>query len=58
MPPFPNISNGGFCEDTDPLFNWTVQAANDGNTMRLDPEGKDPCGDRVAILQDTWTRSQ
>lgn len=57
-PPFPNPSNGGFCEDTDPLFNWTAKAASDDKTLRLDPKGKDPCGDRAAILQGTWRRIQ
>jgi hypothetical protein len=51
MPPFPNIGNGGFCEDTDPHFNWTMQAANDSRSMRLDSEGKDPCGNRSQVAE-------
>jgi hypothetical protein len=53
----PNIGAEGFCKDTDLLFNWTAQAASDDKRMRLDPQGKDPCGDRIAILQGTWTRA-
>jgi hypothetical protein len=55
-PPFPNPSNGGFCDDTDPLWTWTVSLSNDGKTMSLNPTGHDRCGDRAAILQGTWHR--
>jgi hypothetical protein len=56
-PPFPNSSNGGFCDDTDPLWTWAVVVSSDGKTMSLDPTGHDRCGDRAAILQGTWSRS-
>jgi hypothetical protein len=56
-PPFPNPSNGGFCDDTDPLSTWTVAVSSDGKAMSLNPAGHDPCGDRAAILQGTWTRT-
>jgi len=55
-PPYPNDGNGGFCEDTDPLFTWSVSVDATSKTMTLNPSGHDPCGDRVAILQGTWTR--
>ena len=55
-PPFPNATNGGFCENTDPLFEWTYSITNDGKTLVLHSAGEDPCGDRVAILEGTWTR--
>jgi hypothetical protein len=55
-PPYPNPSNGGFCENTDPLSTWIYSISNGGKTLVLHPVGKDPCGDRVAILEGTWTR--
>ena len=55
-PPFPNPSNGGFCDDTDPLWTWTIALSSDGKSMSLKPAGHDPCGDRAAILEGTWTR--
>ena len=55
-PPYPNPTNGGFCDNTDPLFAWTYSITNSGKTLMLHPAGKDPCGDRVAILEGTWTR--
>jgi hypothetical protein len=55
-PPFQNPFSGGFCDDTDPLWTWTVAVSTDGNTMSLNPAGHDRCGDRAAILQGTWTR--
>jgi hypothetical protein len=55
-PPYPNPSNGGFCDDTDPLWTWSVVVASDGKSMALDPTGHDRCGDRAAILQGTWRR--
>jgi hypothetical protein len=55
-PPFPNPNNGGFCADTDPIFNWTVAFGSGGRTLTLHPEGHDPCGDRIAILEGTWSR--
>ncbi len=54
-PPYPNSSNGGFCADTDPIFNWTVVIGSGGKTLTLHPAGHDPCGDRAAILEGTWT---
>jgi hypothetical protein len=56
-PPYPNGNNGGFCADTDPLSSWTVAVSADGQTMTLNPSGSDTCGDRLAILQGTWTRT-
>jgi len=56
-PPYPNDGNGGFCEDTDPLFTWTVSVDATSKTMTLHPSGHDPCGDRAAILEGTWTRT-
>jgi hypothetical protein len=47
---------GGFCNGVDPLFTWTVSVDATSKTMTLNPSGRDPCGDRVAILQGTWTR--
>jgi hypothetical protein len=54
MPPYPNPTNGGFCDDTDPPATWSAAAAP-GSTMTLHPIGKDPCGDRIAILEGSWT---
>jgi hypothetical protein len=56
-PPYPNGNNGGFCEDTDPLWAWTYSVGNGGQTLTLRPVGHDPCGDRIAILAGTWTRA-
>jgi hypothetical protein len=55
-PPFPNSNNGGFCGDTDPIFTWTTVIGSAGKTLALHPVGQDPCGDRAAILEGTWTR--
>jgi len=55
-PPFPNSNNGGFCADTDPIFEWTVAIGSGGRTLMLQPAGHDPCGDRAAILEGTWSR--
>ena len=52
-PPFQNPFSGGFCDDTDPLWNWKVVVATDRKTMSLNPVGHDRCGDRAAILQGT-----
>jgi hypothetical protein len=54
-PPYPN--NGGFCEDTDPLWAWTYSVGDGGQTLTLRPVGHDPCGDRIAILAGTWIRT-
>lgn len=56
-PPYPNSNNGGFCQDTDPLWAWTYSVGDDGKTLALRPVGHDPCGDRIAILAGTWTRT-
>jgi hypothetical protein len=56
-PPYPNSNNGGFCEDTDPLWAWTYSVGDGGQTLTLHPVGHDPCGDRIAILAGTWTRA-
>jgi hypothetical protein len=56
-PPYPNSNNGGFCEDTDPLWTWTYSVGDGGQTLTLRPVGHDPCGDRIAILAGTWTRA-
>lgn len=56
-PPYPNTNNGGFCEDTDPLWAWTYSVGDGGRTLTLRPAGHDPCGDRAAILGGTWTRA-
>ena len=55
-PPFPNSNNGGWCGDTDPLSIWSAIASSDGKTLQLAPVGGDPCGNRAAILEGTWTR--
>jgi hypothetical protein len=55
-PPYPNSNNGGFCENTDPIFDWTYAVGRGGRTLKLHPQGQDPCGDRAAILEGTWTR--
>ena len=55
-PPYPNGNNGGFCEDTDPLWTWTYSIGAPGRTLTVHPIGRDPCGDRAAILEGTWSR--
>ena len=55
-PPYPNSNNGGFCEDTDPLWTWTYSVGDGKRTLTLRPAGHDPCGDRTAILAGRWTR--
>jgi hypothetical protein len=57
-PPYPNSNNGGFCEATDPLSTWTYSIGAGGGTLAVHALGRDPCGDRTAILNGTWTRSQ
>jgi hypothetical protein len=51
----PTQQAGGFC-GIDPLHTWSVSFSSDARTMALNPVGHDPCGDRVAIMQGTWTR--
>ncbi len=54
-PPVGNGAQGSaFCTDTDPLWNWSYAVS--ANRLTLHPIGRDPCGDRVAILEGTWTR--
>jgi hypothetical protein len=55
-PPFPNSNNGGWCSDTDPLAVWSAAVDATAKTLTLQPERKDPCGDRAAILEGTWKR--
>jgi len=47
--------SGGFC-GVDPLHTWIVAISTDDKSMQLNPVGTDSCGDRLAILQGTWTR--
>jgi hypothetical protein len=56
-PTYPNANNGGWCGDTDPLSVWTGVPSSDGKTLRLDPAGTDPCGDRASVIEGTWTRT-
>ena len=56
-PPYPNSNDGGFCQDTDPLWAWTYSVGDNGKTLTLRSIGHDPCGDRIAILAGTWTRT-
>ena len=51
----PSRQSGAFC-GVDPLHEWRVALSADDQSMTLDPVGHDGCGDRVAILQGTWTR--
>ena len=51
----PAQQSEGFC-GIDPLGTWTLVLSADNQSMRLDPVGTDPCSDRVAIMQGTWTR--
>jgi hypothetical protein len=52
----PVQQTGAFC-GVDPLHTWTVSLSPDDKSMQLNPSGKDSCGDRVAIMQGTWTRA-
>ena len=52
----PTRQSGGFC-GVDPLHEWKVALSADDQSMTLDPAGHDGCGDRVAIMQGTWTRA-
>jgi hypothetical protein len=51
----PTEQAGGFC-GIDPLHTWSVSPSADDRTIVLNPVGRDTCGDRVAIMQGTWTR--
>lgn len=57
-PPYPSDTGGGFCDEPDQPFLWTYTFGNGGKTLALHPVGQDPCGDRVAILEGTWTRQE
>ena len=37
---------------------FTVTSSLDGKRMQLDPIGSDPCQNRLAALQGTWTRGR
>jgi len=54
-PPYPNSNNGGWCDDTDPLATYAVTVNASDTTMAL--TASDPCGNRAAILEGTWTRT-
>jgi len=53
----PYVGSNIFCEDPDPSFLWMYTISNDGKTLTLHPIGHDPCGDRAAIIEGTWTRN-
>jgi hypothetical protein len=53
--PYPN-DTGNFCDEPDPEILWSYKVGNGGKTLTLHPVGDDPCGDRVALLEGTWTR--
>jgi hypothetical protein len=55
-PPYPNPQGGAFCEEPDPAIAWTYTISDGGKTLTLHPVSQDPCGDRIAILEGTWTR--
>ena len=57
VPPFPNNGNGAFCHEPDPERAWSYVMSNNDKTMTLAPAGTDPCGDRAAVYQGTWTRT-
>jgi hypothetical protein len=46
------------CGAQPPLHKWRVAFSADGKTMQLDPIGTDPCQNRLAALQGTWTRGR
>jgi len=50
------LTGGSICEEPDAPFLWTYTIGDGGKTLTLHPSGDDPCGDRVAILEGTWTR--
>ena len=54
-PPYPSPTGGAFCEEPDASAMWTYTMGDNGNTVTMHPVGHDPCGDRVAILEGTWT---
>jgi hypothetical protein len=56
-PPYPNNNNGGWCGDSDPLDVYSVSIDTSAQTMTLAAVGHDPCGDRAAVLEGTWTHT-
>jgi hypothetical protein len=48
--------SGAVC-GVNPLHTWTVTLSADDQTRQLNPLGRDGCGDRVAVMQGTWTRA-
>jgi hypothetical protein len=50
------LYGGSICEEPDAPFLWTYTIGDGGKTLTLHPAGDDPCGDRVAILEGSWTR--
>jgi hypothetical protein len=55
QPPYPSPTGGAFCEEPDVSFIWSYTIGHGGKTLTLHPIGHDPCGDRVAIFEGTWT---
>jgi hypothetical protein len=45
------------CSGQPPLHPWHTAFSADGKSMTLNPVGSDPCRNRLAALQGTWTRS-
>jgi len=54
-PPFPSPTGGAFCEEPDPSTVWTYELGDGGKSLTVRPVGHDPCGDRLAILEGTWS---
>ncbi len=55
QPPYPSPLGGSICGEPDRSALWTYTIGDGGNTLTLHPVGHDPCGDRVAILEGSWT---
>jgi hypothetical protein len=53
-PPF--MHDGGWCHNPDPEWPYTYSVS--GTTLTLHAEGQDPCGNRSAIVEGTWTRAR
>jgi hypothetical protein len=49
-------TGGSICEEPDAPFLWTYTIDDGGKTLTLHPAGEDPCPNRAAILEGTWTR--
>jgi hypothetical protein len=54
-PTYPSPTGGAFCEEPDRSSLWTYTIGGGGTTLTLHPVSNDPCGDRLAILEGTWT---